>query len=789
MSRIGKTDIFGKQPDSTIDFKRYLNLLWDKKYIIILITIVISIFWFFIFKFFLNKGFDLTSTAIIRFDTPQSMRVLGTVSEYGNLDAEARLTTLRTTSFLSRVVDSLHLDLVLETPGISKNQFFTEIRISDSAQVGNYRIEKKDNEIKVFYSFKDEVKNIRNKLVFTGTFSTNNLFTINCQGLQLVINTDFLHPIENIEFSFIPKRAAISNLRGRLTYNLDRSRTILTLSYTDRDPELVAQVTNTVARLFIEELLQFKKYRTTSIIKSLNEQLIAAQQQLEQSESALRQFRERNPYLMLSGAGSTIVNQLTTSETELLNVDQSISRIMAFMEERNKPEISQKNLIYQEILAFLQSQNFSGSQVLNERFNNLINQRNQLLTQNFPETSPVVRNVDEEISSLRKDIDSRLNQLLNTLQNQKSSLQEIQVENQQNLRRLPGNELRLAELERDREVKSNIYSSILVRYNEAKIADASIVPDAYLIEEASIPVGYVDIFQKLKILIIGPFLGLILGVGIFILQDFLNYTIKDEKDIEKKLNLTVLATLPVIGSDKEIPDQLDLTKKLDPKLITSDYAPHVAGESFRLLRTKLLMQNKNDNKGFIIASLNPGEGKSLVASNLAITFAQQKIPTLLLDCDLRRGVLHNTFDCPKKPGLSDLLVSGNPITIENVSSIIQKTHVPNLFFLSNGTQIPNPSEILGSLRMKSLYQLMSREFGALIFDSPPLEFIPDALVLNNFVHNIILVVRYGKTNLNRMQRKLIEYSNILEKDLAGVVINASSQIIEKKYSSYSYYHY
>ncbi len=163
-----------------------------------------------------------------------------------------------------------------------------------------------------------------------------------------------------------------------------------------------------------------------------------------------------------------------------------------------------------------------------------------------------------------------------------------------------------------------------------------------------------------------------------------------------------------------------------PNLIVSDYAPHIAGESFRLLRTKIMMRNEQPQKSIIIASLNPGEGKSLVAANLAIVFAQQKIPSILIDADLRRGVLHHTFACEKKPGLTDLLIGNSPISFDGIAKMIQKTHIPNLFLLPNGIQIPNPSELLGGNRMIKLYEVLRENFGAIIFDTPPIDIIPDA---------------------------------------------------------------
>jgi capsular exopolysaccharide synthesis family protein len=260
------------------------------------------------------------------------------------------------------------------------------------------------------------------------------------------------------------------------------------------------------------------------------------------------------------------------------------------------------------------------------------------------------------------------------------------------------------------------------------------------------------------------------------------------KVVEERLRLPVLARLPIIGDEKDVPDDLILKSKLDPKLITSDYAPHLAGESFRLLRTKISMEAKDQKKSFIIASLFPNEGKSLVSANLAITYAQQKIPTILIDCDLRRGVLHNSFAANKKPGLSDILIGKSELNLRSISEFIQKTQIPHLFLLSGGVPIPNPSELLSGNRMHKIYEVLNEEFEAIIFDTPPIDFIPDALILNNLVHKIILVVRYGKTNLNKLSDKILEFSKV-KSDFLGIVINASEQVLDKKYAKYTYYNY
>jgi capsular exopolysaccharide synthesis family protein len=287
---------------------------------------------------------------------------------------------------------------------------------------------------------------------------------------------------------------------------------------------------------------------------------------------------------------------------------------------------------------------------------------------------------------------------------------------------------------------------------------------------------------------VGPILGLAFGLGIIILMDMLDTSIKSLKDLESKTNLKVLATIPVIIDEKNVPEHIKSSGELDPKLITSDFAPVLASEQFRFLRTKLSFDDDNDSRCIIITSIAPGDGKSLVSSNLAITFAQQKVPTLLIDCDLRRGVLHKSFNCVKKPGISDLLVSGKAVEESLISEVAQETHVPHLYLISSGLQIPNPSELLGSNRMQDLLDTLKESFHMIVLDTPPIEFIPDALALNTFVHNILLVTREGKTSVNELNNKLNEFSKI-GSDFKYVVLNASKEVDAHAYNSYSYYNY
>jgi len=623
--------------------------------------------------------------------------------------------------------------------------------------------------------------------LFVEIFVPDSAVVIDIDGFRLKLVPDPFIQFKEIKINYIPKKFIVEQLKQKIIKNLDGSRTILRISYADKDPEVAAAVINTLTNMYIIRLLDYKRFRTTSVLKSLEEQLDVSRIELDLSEKRLRSFREQNPYLMLSRDGTNIVTQLSGQQSELSNITQSMDQLNYLLQKKNNSTGENRNMVYLEIISTISTNNLAGSQVIFNQYTDLIQERDRLINERYSEEHMLVKDVNSRLNEMQKEIDTRISNYLSQIGDQKNNLNKTVVENEANIRRLPRNEIRLAELQRDRQVKSSIYSNILVRYNEAKVSDASVIPDAYIIEEAQVPIVYSDIKSKLIKLILGPFIGFFFAIGLFIALDFVDKSVKDSLEVEAKLGLPLLATIPIILEDNEIPNEIENHRQLDPKLITSNYAPSLANEKFRLLRTKLFMQQKQ-NRSYIVTSMTAGDGKSLITANMAITFAQQKISTLLIDCDLRRGVLHNSYKSNKKPGLTDILIKNVPITENDISQVIQNTHIPNLFLISSGIQIPNPSELLGSVRMQQLLELLKKKFSIIVIDTPPIELIPDAMVLNSIVHNILLVVRYGKTNLNKVIDKMTEYSNIKE-DFKGVIINASKEAEKEKYKSYSYYHY
>ena len=313
-----------------------------------------------------------------------------------------------------------------------------------------------------------------------------------------------------------------------------------------------------------------------------------------------------------------------------------------------------------------------------------------------------------------------------------------------------------------------------------------------MLQRAEVPVILPDIKEKLKKLMIylfGPILGLFLGGGLFVGLDFIYHRARSEKDMEQILEIPVLTTIPMIDAEKETVESFDKGRRMDPKLVTIDFVPTPASEAFRNLRTRLVLdKNPDPHLAYVLTSLLPNEGKSLVVANMAITFAQMKKSTLLIDGDIRRGVQHNTFAVEKKPGLSDILAGRHSLNVENITEAIHKTTIPNLHLLPAGKEIPNPTELIMNPRMEDLLVQLKKRFNYILIDTPPISLIPDAFVFNKFLHSMILVTRYGKTDIKKLHKEIAQYEEMKE-NIRGVVLNGARVDKKKGTYGYSYYKY
>ena len=270
--------------------------------------------------------------------------------------------------------------------------------------------------------------------------------------------------------------------------------------------------------------------------------------------------------------------------------------------------------------------------------------------------------------------------------------------------------------------------------------------------------------------------GLFISIGILFIIYYFDDTIKNNDDIEEELGLAVVA--------KIFKSRVNDGKKKGTsttELVTSKFPKSVVSESIKTLRTNLQFSSIDKTlRTLLITSSIPGEGKSFISSNLAISFAQAGKRVLLIDSDMRKGRLHKIFKLNNTNGYSNLLLDN----IDNFKDYIKKTNISGLSIITRGTIPPNPSELLNSTKNKELIKELKKHYDKIIFDGVPCSGLTDSVIMSAFVDKVVIV----SSNRYTPKSEFMNTKSILQKakaPLAGVIINK----IDSNRGAYGKYYY
>ncbi|MGD9489388.1 MAG: polysaccharide biosynthesis tyrosine autokinase [Calditrichaceae bacterium] len=780
---VAKDRVFHKNRNDSFNAAKYLGLFSRERWKIFLISV--SLFLMIVpLVFKLAPHPNYTVSAVLRFSENKNVATIKEDSgdRYGY---DAKISLLLSRNFLEQVVDKLDLFLVIND--YYRSDVVDTLTIDDSYKTGEYTIKKSGDVFQLYYS--NEQENISNEKLFQTKLTPDYWF--NYKFLHLKLKPAFFEEQDDVKFYLTKKISRVEWLKKNINANfIDRGRTVLRIDLTGTDPFLITNTLNILVEEFRIQNLNYTKVYTRQILSILNEQLTFTKNDLEKAEEELKTFRQNFPWVGLTLNMSNIVTDISTSEGQKLNLTKKSGEIERIVNRYNTAGVDEKSLVLGELIAFLGGESVSTVSALQNEYNSVITERNRLV-QSYSKNHPLMLENEKKIEQLGIKVVETANHHRSTLEQRLRETNRDLTENNFKIRSLPGREAQLAELQRKRNVAEEIYADVLVRYNQAKLADVVEVGDVFILDNAILPELISQRIMYIKYILMGLIGSLAAAFGFVLLNGYFDKSVHVSNEIEEKLNLKVLASIPVIGDGKEIPEEISLetNSRIEPRLITVDYSPTPVGEAYRSLRTQLLfLKEKKPLSTILVTSLNPSDGKSLNASNLAITFAQQKLPTLLFDADLRRGVLHNSFACSKSPGFSDFLYSNAEINHENMKKFIQSTHIPNLFLISSGMNIPNPSELLGTYKLEQFLNLLKNKFSVIIIDTPPINVTADAVILSKQVDSVLLVVRAGRTNVAKLGEKLKEYDQILDK-IEGTVFNFSEEPSLRETYQYSYYKY
>ena len=582
-------------------------------------------------------------------------------------------------------------------------------------------------------------------------------------------------------------------------------------------PHAAGVIANTIADAYLELNRSRARGEVTEIKGFLEQQLALVRGRLSKAEDALRAFQEREKVASLSDETQAAVKKL--AEFEALRgqaqVDlEAAQRRLTFLEAQLS---AQKTSLVEDIGKV-------SAPIVTELRNTLANLEGirtrylaQGYTENHEKMQEINRRIDETKSQLVERTKDALSKEINlqdpfsysqqlvekilglevevrTLRARVDGFDGIISDYAGDLERLPGKALMLARLERDKQANEQTLVMIMSKYEEARIKEAGQLGSASVIDVAEEPEN--PVFpRKKRNLVLGFVAGLLLGViGAFSVERFRD-RIEDASDVELLADgIPLLASIPgMIDGRKGLKvfrtriGRVGVTKvsrgEEDTRVLAAETDPRSpASESYRILRTNILFSQVDESlRTIVVTSPGPSEGKSTIVANLAVVMAQAGNKTLVVDSDLRRPTVSALLGASGAVGLTDVL-SGKM----GLEEVITPTRVDGLYVIGSGYLPPNPSEMLGSRKMKQVIAELSRGFEFVLFDSPPVLSVSDATELGARVDGVLLVVRCDVTAGGGLSRALSTMKAVHAK-VVGIVLNDLD--IRKRFGGRSYDYY
>jgi len=586
-----------------------------------------------------------------------------------------------------------------------------------------------------------------------------------------------------------------------------------------------ALIANTFAEAYYNRNLLSSRTRSHAVREFLEQQLKSRQDALATAEGTLQSYMEKQGIVSLDDEAKKVIDQLaqleatrdadeiniqtlsktlSSYEEELKKVEPNVSRVMG---EANDPYIRQMQeqlakLEVQRDVTIAQNPNIVGQTIYNDKLKEIdgqivaLREKLQKRTDEFlksllPGQLPTTGASDPSAymsQLMQKIIELRVQR--QSLQAKQQAMAEVIRQYEQQFNRIPQKSIQFARLQRARLSNEKLYLLVEEKFNEAAIKEKSEFGYIDIIDPAIVPAAPVSPKISLNLLL-GAVLGLALGIGFVFLREYVDVRVRTPEDLKKRGFTTLTAVALMDDEIRKLGGKTKIDRNgrmVDAHLLSYLNPLSSIAESYRRLRTNIQYAQLDEPvRSILVTSPNPSEGKSTTVSNLAITFAQTGKRVVLLDTDLRKPSLHNEFGVEKLPGLTELLYDG-----ASLKSVLRHTPVDNLDLICCGTIPPNPSETLGSQKMKEFLQDLRKHYDVLLFDSPPVLAVTDPAILATLVDAVIVVVSSGQTRLDSLERSIDIIQDVRAKPLGLVLNNFDLRLAYGGYYKYyrnKYYSY
>jgi capsular exopolysaccharide synthesis family protein len=596
---------------------------------------------------------------------------------------------------------------------------------------------------------------------------------------------------------FDPESYFIAKIQSNLSVVQNESApNLLTISFDLENGELAKEIANTAITMLKSTNLSYRREEFASLKKFIDQQLTVVKQKLAAAEDTLSQFKDNHNIASLEIESREILTRITQAEIlynqiqsqkkaeqrKLSVIQQKIAEqkknIIGTSSETSNPMIAKlkEQLIQYEVAsANLQVQGYAADHPRQQELNKEIERVKQSLvklTMGVIEDQNLKGMIDP-LSSIKNYLEESvaLEIEIEALLAQQGHLEETLQSYNKRLKSLSANDVTLFDLLRDREVNNKLYVRLLEEREQARLREAAEIGNMREIEQAKTPLIPYTPKKKLNIFI-AFFAGSAIGLLLIFLRDSLSDAPQEQEDVELILDLPVLASIPKV--------KRKWTVSLNGTSTPEDHTVQLYRDSFSYLWNCVQAAAGNKINSVLITSATPGEGKSTISINLAITAANFGRETLLIEGDLRRQSLTKLLNVSDSSGLSNF-VSGD--------KRLQAWDLPveGLKFLSAGTSAIKPGMFWNTQQVVETIRSLKQDFDFVVIDSPPVLGMPDAVGMAPLVDAIILCVgvdQADKTFLLRT-RKILRQTNT---PVVGIVWNkVAPPNIYGKYKYQNYY--
>lgn len=574
-----------------------------------------------------------------------------------------------------------------------------------------------------------------------------------------------------LKFSVATPRETSVRMLTQINTRLANGSNFLWLSYQDQNSRLAARTLNLWVAEFLLVAAELKKRNLVEFARILDGQLQYAEKATQDAEVAYERFRV-NTITLPTDAGPVAAGVNETRDPALSSFfDQKVQ----YDNLRSDREALEKSIAtsaagsvpYEGLLFIPSVAQSPGAEALRDAFRKQYQLEDQLRVyrETYTDEHPSVKDVVASIETLQKrTIPQLANRLLLQLREREVDYKRRIEGASRELQQIPPRTIEEIRLQRGVAVASGLYTNLKHRYAEARLSEASATPDVSVLDTAIAPLSPTKNTAPM-VMLLSIFGGLGAAIGLALLLDALDRRIRYPDQASTELGMVIAGAVPHIpkrGIQSSSPEQV---------------LQFV--ESFRSLRMHVVNSLPGQRVTLAVTSAAPGDGKSLVSSNLALSFAEAGLKTVLIDGDTRRGSLHKLFGLSGAGGLTDYLVGG-----VDLFRVVRPTRHDNLSFVSCGKRHARSPELLASPRLKQLVDHLSQTYDVVIFDTPPLAAGIDGYAISAAAGCMLMVLRMGQTE-KRLASAKLSVVDRLPIDVLGAVLNGVHLSGEFSYYAYS----